>query len=88
MATTITQLEPLNLNTTANYVVGTLSATGNVTGNYFIGNGSQLTGGYGNSNVEAYLASGTNTSNIATTGNVVSTSVRAQAMTMGILLGG
>ena len=37
---------------------GIVSATGNVTGNYFIGNGSQLTGVqglYGNANVAAYL---------------------------------
>ena len=30
--------------TTGQYVAGVVSATGNVTGNYFIGNGSQLTG--------------------------------------------
>ena len=37
---------------------GQVSATGNVTGNYFIGNGSQLTGiaaSYGNAEVAAYL---------------------------------
>jgi len=49
-----------------------LSATGNVTAPYFIGNGSQLTGlaaTYGNSNVANFLAAyGSNT--IATTGNV------------------
>jgi hypothetical protein len=47
----------------ANVVAANISATritaiGNVTGNYFIGNGSQLTGitsSYGNSNVAAYL---------------------------------
>ena len=49
-----------------------VSATGNITAPYFIGNGSQLTGitSYGNSNVSAYLASGTNTANIITTGNI------------------
>jgi hypothetical protein len=39
--------------------VGLISATGNVTANYFIGNGSQLTGisagNYSNANVAAYL---------------------------------
>jgi hypothetical protein len=38
---------------------GLISATGNVSGNFFIGNGSQLTGiaaDYGNSNVVANLA--------------------------------
>jgi len=52
---------------------GLISAAGNVTGSFIFGNGSQLTGitgTYGNSNVASYLASGTNTSNITTTGNV------------------
>jgi hypothetical protein len=55
--------------------VGTLvslSATGNITGSYFLGNGSQLTGlsaTYGNANVVANLAAlGTNP--ISTTGNI------------------
>jgi filamentous hemagglutinin len=34
---------------------GEVSATGNITGNYFVGNGSQLTGMYGDANVAAYL---------------------------------
>jgi len=49
-----------------------VTATGNVTGNYFIGNGSQLTGiaaSYGNANVVANLAAlGSNP--ISTTGNI------------------
>jgi hypothetical protein len=56
-------------------VTGTLSATGNITGNYFIGNGSQLTGlpeGYGNADVAAYLP--TYTGNLASLqGNVITT---------------
>jgi mono/diheme cytochrome c family protein len=55
-----------------------LSATGNITGNYFIGNGSQLTGlpeGYGNADVAAYLPTYTGnlvslTGNVTTTANV------------------
>jgi len=51
---------------------GTVSAAGNITGNYILGNGSQLTGiatSYGNSNVVTLMASfGSNT--ITTTGNV------------------
>ena len=52
----------------------TMSVTGNVSANYFIGNGSQLTGitagtNYTNSNVATFLASfGSNT--LSTTGNV------------------
>jgi hypothetical protein len=53
-------------------IVGAASATGNIAGNYFIGNGSQLTGlpaGYTNSNAATFLAAfGSNT--ISTTGNV------------------
>ena len=52
--------------------IGSVSATGNVSGNYFIGNGSQLTGlpaSYGNANVAANLAAfGTNP--ISTSGNI------------------
>jgi hypothetical protein len=51
---------------------GAVSAVGNVTGNYFVGNGSQLTGivsSYGNANVVANLAAlGSNP--VSTTGNV------------------
>ena len=54
--------------------VGNISATGNITGAYFLGNGSQLTGlpaTYSNANVVALLAAfGSNT--ISTTGNVTS----------------
>jgi len=53
-------------------VSGQVSAIGNITGNYFIGNGSQLTGlpaTYGNSNVATFLATyGSNT--ISTSGNI------------------
>jgi hypothetical protein len=54
-------------------VAGAVSTTGNITGAYILGNGSQLTGlpaTYGNSNVSTYLASGTNSNNIITGGNV------------------
>ena len=54
---------------------GTITATGNITGNYFIGNGSQLTGlpsGYANANVATYLASNANVV-ITTTGNITTT---------------
>jgi hypothetical protein len=52
--------------------VGIVSATGNITGNYFVGNGSLLTGlaaTYGNANVVANLAAlGSNP--VSTTGNI------------------
>jgi Collagen triple helix repeat (20 copies) len=52
--------------------VAIVSATGNITGNYILGNGSQLTGiaaSYGNSNVSTFLAAyGSNT--ISTSGNI------------------
>jgi hypothetical protein len=52
---------------------GIVSAVGNVTGNYFIGNGSQLTGlpaGYANANAVAYGESGW-AGNIVPSGNAV-----------------
>ena len=53
-------------------ITGFASATGNITGNYILGNGSQLTGlpaTYGNANVATFLgAFGSNA--ISTTGNV------------------
>jgi hypothetical protein len=55
---------------------GLVSATGNITGSYIIGNGSQLTGlpaGYANSDVAAYLSSGTVSSNILTTNAISAT---------------
>lgn len=54
--------------------IGIVSATGNITGSYILGNGSQLTGisagsSYGNANVAANLAAfGSNP--ISTTGNI------------------
>jgi hypothetical protein len=62
------------VSSTGEYVTGIVSATGNITGNYFIGNGSQLTGiaaasSYGNSNVTTLLSAfGSNT--VSTTGNI------------------
>ena len=49
-----------------------VNVTGNVTAPYFVGNGALLTGitGYSNADVSAYLASGTNTANIITTGSL------------------
>jgi hypothetical protein len=50
-----------------------LSVSGNVTGAYILGNGSQLTGlpaSYSNAQVAAYLASGADSSNIITTANI------------------
>ena len=50
-----------------------ITTTGNITGAFILGDGSQLTGlpsGYSNADVATYLASGTLTSNVITTGNV------------------
>ena len=59
----------------------TVLTTGNITGGYFIGNGSQLTGlpaTYGNANVVANLAAlGTNP--VSTTGNVTAGNVLTSA---------
>jgi hypothetical protein len=62
-------------NTGAN-ITGALTATGNVTGNYILGNGSQLTGlpaTYGNADVALYLPTYTGNLSpnvVAATGNV------------------
>jgi hypothetical protein len=59
--------------TTGAYVTGVISATGNVTGSYFLGNGSQLTGlnAYGNvyANGTAVLATTGSSSLTITPGN-------------------
>lgn len=54
---------------------GNIITPGNVTANYFIGDGSQLTGlpaGYANSDVANYLASNANVA-VTTTGNITTT---------------
>jgi hypothetical protein len=62
----------LLVSSTGTVTSGTASVTGNITGNYFIGNGSQLTGlpaTYGNANVATFLAEyGSNT--ISSTGTI------------------
>jgi hypothetical protein len=62
---------------------GIVSATGNITGSYILGNGSQLTGivtsSYGNSNVVTLLSAfGSNT--ISTTGNITGGNVIATSV--------
>jgi hypothetical protein len=69
-----------NIVVTNSVASDTVTAAGNISGNYFIGNGSQLTGitagtSYTNANVEAYLPTYTGnlvslTGNITTTANV------------------
>jgi hypothetical protein len=61
-AGTVTQNAQTNITTVGTLTsitsIGLVSTTGNITGNYIIGNGSQLTGlspSYGNANVAAYL---------------------------------
>jgi hypothetical protein len=59
-----------------NVIAGNVSTAGNVQASYVLGNGSQLTGlpaGYANSNAAAYFASGTSSSNIAITGDILTT---------------
>ena len=56
---------------------GRVSATGNITANYFLGNGSQLTGlpaTYGNANVVANLAA-LSSNPVSTTGNITAGNV-------------
>ena len=71
---TLTSLSVSGNTTTGNMLTGGIvSATGNITGNYFIGNGSQLTGlpaTYGNADVSNFLANGFGSNTITTTGNI------------------
>ena len=67
-------------------VTGLISATGNITGSYILGNGSLLTGlpeTYANSNVASYLSSGTVGTDIKTTTAISATG----AVTGGSLVG-
>lgn len=67
--------------TTGTLGTAAVSATGNISAQYFVGNGSQLTGlpeQYGNANVEAYLPTYTGnlvslTGNVTTTANISGT---------------
>jgi len=67
---------------TGQYVTGVVSALGNVTGSYILGNGSQLTGlpaTYTNSNVTTLLSNfGSNT--ISSTGNITAANVNGAAI--------
>ena len=71
-AATGTSLSVTGTVTSSSLVGGIISTTGNITGNYILGNGSQLTGlpaTYSNANVTSLLAAfGSNT--ISTSGNV------------------
>ena len=69
---------------TGMYVAGQVSATGNISGNYILGNGALLTGiniGYGNSNVADFLPTYTGnlvslTGPVTTTANVTGGNLR------------
>jgi hypothetical protein len=77
---------------TGQYIQGVVSAIGNITGSYILGNGSQLTGlpaTYTNANTTALLANfGSNT--ISSTGNITSgnLSVTNTSVTVGNVTGG
>ena len=80
------------------YVAGTVSATGNIAGNYILGNGALLTGiniGYGNSNVADFLPTYTGnlvslTGPVTTTANVTGGNLRTtgQISATGNITGG
>jgi hypothetical protein len=75
VSTAVTVTASAQPNITSVGILTSVSATGNISGNYFIGNGSQLTGlpeQYSNANVAAYLP--TYTGNLVSlTGNVITT---------------
>ncbi|WP_353479806.1 hypothetical protein [Haliscomenobacter sp.] len=83
---------------TGAYVAGAVSATGNITGNYILGNGALLTGinvNYSNANVTAYLPTYTGnlvslTGPVTTTANVTGANLRTsgQITATGNITGG
>ena len=83
---------------TGAYVAGQVSATGNIAGNYILGNGALLTGinvGYGNSNVADFLPTYTGnlvslTGPVTTTANVTGGNLRTagQISSTGNITGG
>ena len=83
-------------NITSVGVLSSLSVSGNITGNYFIGNGSQLTGlpeQYGNANVASYLPTytGNLTANVfSASGNVTGSNILTAGIisTSGNIFGG
>ena len=67
------------LSASGNIVGANVSTAGNVTANYFIGNGSQLTGLYANANVAAYLptySGNIGAALVSATGNVIGGNIR------------
>jgi hypothetical protein len=78
-ANTVTDATQANITSvgtlTSLSVSGNITSSGNISGNYILGDGSQLTGitsTYGNANVSNFLANGFGSNNISTTGNVTS----------------
>jgi len=78
----LTTIEPFGINSSNSFTFANVTATGNITGNFFIGNGSQLTGlpeSYSNANVAAYLPT--------YTGNISADTITANTFT-GNITGG
>ena len=79
--------------TTGAYITGELSATGNIAGNYFIGNGSQLTGVAASSVNANALVGNTLSANVlysslTTVGNLANLSVVGNTTSGNLLTGG
>jgi hypothetical protein len=80
--TTTGNIQGGNLIATTNVSVAGVKATGNISGNYFLGNGSLLTGlptPYSNASVANFLANGYGSNNITTTGVITAGTLTATA---------
>jgi hypothetical protein len=73
---------------TGAYVTGVVSATGNITGNYFIGNGSQLTDVNANTLVGNTLSSNVLYSSLTQVGTLSNVSIAGNVVGGNILTGG
>jgi hypothetical protein len=79
------------ISSTGNISAGAITAQGNVTGNYFFGNGSQLTGlpqSYSNANVAAYLpvySGNIAADTISATGNVTGLNLKTSGLSGNIV---
>jgi hypothetical protein len=81
----VAEFSTIGLDVIGNITSGNISAIGNISGNYILGNGSQLTGlpaTYGNIDVADFLANGFGSNTINTTGNITGGNILGNGATL------